>query len=231
MAMETAALARACGKSSVHNLEPNDLVALTVEAAAMAQVPLAGTDWIPRPRPEGGTLERSEMLRSLARRQARLDLSRRAARSGVFTRRSVVPRPIVSKLKHCPLCLKRSAPRVGQRWHRAPQRSVHMSDLEAQLRARAESDGVEFFFAMFVDMHGKPCAKMIPVEALDVLTGGGAGFAGLRGRADGADARRPRHDRRPGSRPRTRSRRGSRAWPCCSATSTSRASPGPTPRG
>ena len=45
--METAALARACGKSNVHNLEPNDLVALTVEAAAMAQVPLAGTDWIP----------------------------------------------------------------------------------------------------------------------------------------------------------------------------------------
>ena len=47
MAMETAALARACGKSNVHNLEPNDLVALTVEAAAMAQVPLAGTEWIP----------------------------------------------------------------------------------------------------------------------------------------------------------------------------------------
>jgi hypothetical protein len=39
MAMETATLARACGKSDVHNLEPNDLVALTVEAAAMAQVP------------------------------------------------------------------------------------------------------------------------------------------------------------------------------------------------
>ena len=47
MAMETAALARACGKSDVHNLEPDDLVALTVEAAAMAQVPLAGTEWIP----------------------------------------------------------------------------------------------------------------------------------------------------------------------------------------
>src|ERR1700728_2662915 len=54
-----------------------------------------------------------------------------------------------------------------------------MSDLEAHLRARAESDGVEFIFAMFVDMNGKPCAKMIPVEALDVLTGGGAGFAGF----------------------------------------------------
>ena len=53
MTMEIAALARACGKSNVHNLEPNDLVALTVEASAMAQVPLAGTDWIPG-HPQGG---------------------------------------------------------------------------------------------------------------------------------------------------------------------------------
>jgi methylamine---glutamate N-methyltransferase subunit C len=45
--MELTALARACGKSDVHNLEPEDLVALTIEAAAMAGVPLAGTDWIP----------------------------------------------------------------------------------------------------------------------------------------------------------------------------------------
>ena len=44
---------------------------------------------------------------------------------------------------------------------------------------RAASDGVEFFFAMFVDMHGKPCAKMIPVQAIDLLLDGGAGFAGF----------------------------------------------------
>jgi glutamine synthetase len=54
-----------------------------------------------------------------------------------------------------------------------------MPDVEGELRARAEADGVEFFFAMFVDMHGKPCAKMVPIEALDVLLGGGAGFAGF----------------------------------------------------
>jgi len=47
MTLEAQTIARACGKSHVHNLEPEDLVALTVEAAAMAQVPLAGTDWIP----------------------------------------------------------------------------------------------------------------------------------------------------------------------------------------
>ena len=54
-----------------------------------------------------------------------------------------------------------------------------MPDVEGELRARAEADGVEFLFAMFVDMHGKPCAKMVPIEALDVLMGGGAGFAGF----------------------------------------------------
>ncbi len=47
MVLEIQTLARACGKSHVLNLEPEDLVALTVEAAAMAKVPLAGTDWIP----------------------------------------------------------------------------------------------------------------------------------------------------------------------------------------
>ena len=45
--MELTTLARACGKSDVHNMESADLVALTVEAAAMARVPLAGTNWIP----------------------------------------------------------------------------------------------------------------------------------------------------------------------------------------
>jgi glutamate synthase domain-containing protein 2 len=47
MVLETQTLARACGKSHVLNLEPEDLVALTVEAAAMARIPLAGTSWIP----------------------------------------------------------------------------------------------------------------------------------------------------------------------------------------
>ena len=47
LTLEAQTLARACGKSHIRNLEPEDLCALTVEAAAMAQVPLAGTDWIP----------------------------------------------------------------------------------------------------------------------------------------------------------------------------------------
>lgn len=47
LTLECQTIARACGKSHVHNLEPEDLVALTVEAAAMARVPLAGTSWVP----------------------------------------------------------------------------------------------------------------------------------------------------------------------------------------
>ncbi|MEL6433257.1 MAG: glutamate synthase-related protein, partial [Pseudomonadota bacterium] len=47
MTLEAQTLARACGKNHVNNLEPEDLAALTVEAAAMAKVPLAGTSWIP----------------------------------------------------------------------------------------------------------------------------------------------------------------------------------------
>jgi glutamate synthase domain-containing protein 2 len=47
LTLEAQTLARACGKAHLRHLEPEDLVALTIEAAAMARVPLAGTSWIP----------------------------------------------------------------------------------------------------------------------------------------------------------------------------------------
>ncbi|KAF0172688.1 MAG: glutamate synthase [Rhodobacteraceae bacterium] len=47
MTLEAQTIARACGKNHLHNLEPEDLCALTIEGAAMAGVPLAGTSWIP----------------------------------------------------------------------------------------------------------------------------------------------------------------------------------------
>ena len=47
MTLEAQTIARASGKNDLHNLEPEDLCALTVESAAMARVPLAGTSWIP----------------------------------------------------------------------------------------------------------------------------------------------------------------------------------------
>lgn len=46
MNMEMGIMAKACGKSDVHHLEPEDLRALTFEASAMAQVAYAGTDLI-----------------------------------------------------------------------------------------------------------------------------------------------------------------------------------------
>ena len=43
MTMEVALLTRSLGKGDVHSLEPEDLAALTIEASAMARVPLVGT--------------------------------------------------------------------------------------------------------------------------------------------------------------------------------------------
>jgi glutamate synthase domain-containing protein 2 len=47
MTLEVQTIARAAGHNHIHNLEPEDLCSLTIEAAAMARVPLAGTTWIP----------------------------------------------------------------------------------------------------------------------------------------------------------------------------------------
>jgi hypothetical protein len=43
MSSEVQILARACGKSDVHHLEPEDLRALTLEASMITGLPLAGT--------------------------------------------------------------------------------------------------------------------------------------------------------------------------------------------
>ena len=45
MTMELQMLARACGKANVHDLEPEDLRALTLEAAVITGIPLVGTDF------------------------------------------------------------------------------------------------------------------------------------------------------------------------------------------
>ncbi|MBA2514297.1 MAG: type III glutamate--ammonia ligase [Solirubrobacterales bacterium] len=51
-------------------------------------------------------------------------------------------------------------------------------------------NGIEFLFAQFVDMHGKPSAKLVPAHCLDDLFEEGAGFAGF---AAGDIGQRP-HD-------------------------------------
>jgi glutamine synthetase len=42
-----------------------------------------------------------------------------------------------------------------------------------------DENDVEFLFAQFVDMHGKPSAKLVPAQHLDGLLSEGAGFAGF----------------------------------------------------
>src|ERR1700736_6062389 len=50
---------------------------------------------------------------------------------------------------------------------------------EDHVRRIVEDQGVEFLFAQFVDMHGKPNAKLVPAHHLDDLLTEGAGFAGF----------------------------------------------------
>jgi len=47
MTLELQMLARACGKADVHDLEPEDLRALTLEASAITGIPLVGTSYVP----------------------------------------------------------------------------------------------------------------------------------------------------------------------------------------
>lgn len=46
------------------------------------------------------------------------------------------------------------------------------------LKDIAQAHDVRFLLATFVDMTGKPCAKLVPVEAADELEAGAMGFAG-----------------------------------------------------
>src|SRR3984885_15228717 len=47
------------------------------------------------------------------------------------------------------------------------------------VRRIVKDNGIEFLFAQFVDMHGKPSAKLVPAHHLDDLLDEGAGFAGF----------------------------------------------------
>jgi glutamate synthase domain-containing protein 2 len=54
MYYEMTILAKSCGKGNIHNLEPEDLRALSLEASAFTGVPLAGVDWVVGPGTFGG---------------------------------------------------------------------------------------------------------------------------------------------------------------------------------
>ena len=57
--------------------------------------------------------------------------------------------------------------------------ATETSPSAGELRAELDAKGVEFLFAQFVDMHGKPNAKLVPIAHLDGLLEDGAGFAGF----------------------------------------------------
>ncbi|TRW88764.1 type III glutamate--ammonia ligase [Mycolicibacterium sp. 018/SC-01/001] len=59
------------------------------------------------------------------------------------------------------------------------------------LAVAAERAGTKFILALFVDLRGKPCAKLVPVEAIDLLTTEGVGFAGYAVGAMGQEPRDP----------------------------------------
>jgi glutamine synthetase len=60
-----------------------------------------------------------------------------------------------------------------------------------EIKTRVDADGVEYIYAMYVEMHGRACAKLVPVEALEGLMADGAGFAGFASGPMGQDPSSP----------------------------------------
>jgi glutamine synthetase len=60
-----------------------------------------------------------------------------------------------------------------------------------QIKESSRERGVEFFFAQFVDMYGRPSAKLVPAANLDDLVNEGAGFAGFAAGEIGQDPSDP----------------------------------------
>ncbi len=63
--------------------------------------------------------------------------------------------------------------------------------MTTDLAALAEQSGTRFILALFVDLRGKPCAKLVPVEAVDQLATEGVGFAGYAVGAMGQEPKDP----------------------------------------
>src|SRR4051794_19674487 len=59
------------------------------------------------------------------------------------------------------------------------------------LKELAEQAGTRFILALFVDLRGKPCAKLVPVKAVDELADNGVGFAGYAVGAIGQEPKDP----------------------------------------
>jgi glutamine synthetase len=60
-----------------------------------------------------------------------------------------------------------------------------------ELARLCKEAGTTFVLALFVDLRGKPCAKLVPVEAIDQLANDGVGFAGYAVGAMGQEPKDP----------------------------------------
>ncbi|WP_320042959.1 type III glutamate--ammonia ligase [uncultured Desulfobacter sp.] len=58
------------------------------------------------------------------------------------------------------------------------QDTSDLADKRKQVRQKLKEQGVEFILAQFVDIHGAPKVKQVPVDCFDSLVDNGAGFAG-----------------------------------------------------
>jgi glutamine synthetase len=63
--------------------------------------------------------------------------------------------------------------------------------MTSELATLAEQTGTRFILALFVDLRGKPCAKLVPVEAVEQLATEGVGFAGYAVGAMGQEPKDP----------------------------------------
>ncbi len=63
--------------------------------------------------------------------------------------------------------------------------------MPSDLATLAEQSGTKFILAMFVNLRGKPCAKLVPVEHIDELSKDGVGFAGFAAGAMGQEPKDP----------------------------------------
>jgi glutamine synthetase len=61
----------------------------------------------------------------------------------------------------------------------------------SELADLAQDAEIRFILALFVDLRGKPCAKLVPVEAIELLAGEGVGFAGYAVGAIGQEPKDP----------------------------------------
>ena len=88
----------------------------------------------------------------------------------------------------CHMCEVHMLPAAYRSWQplpRHPPRRIYLQQMTAppqnadDVRRIVKDAGIEFLFAQFVDMHGKPSAKLVPAHHLDDLLDDGAGFAGF----------------------------------------------------